>query len=181
METKAYTDQITKWYVTKIFPAAILPTEAPKVWVITSQRYASVPFLDTTWNLVQTKAYIALITKWYVTKIFSVSLPRQKPPKFELWRRMIAKNFWLRIAWNLVQTKAYIALVRKWYCMWQKSLRMLHLRQKPPKFELWRHMSHFRCNVITRCDVKTRTLGTSAGGKAAENFSVTYHFVISAM
>ena len=32
-----------------------------------------------------------------------------------------------------------------------------------------------------RYDVITQTLRTSAGGKAAEKISVTYHFVISAM
>ena len=37
---KAYIDQITKWFVTEIFSAASPPTEAPKVRVMTSQRYA---------------------------------------------------------------------------------------------------------------------------------------------
>ena len=48
METNVYMEQITKWYVTEIFSAALAPTEAPKVRVMTSQRYASVPFLGTT-------------------------------------------------------------------------------------------------------------------------------------
>ena len=48
METKAYIDQITKWYVTEIFSAALPPTEAPKVRVMTSQRYARASFLGTT-------------------------------------------------------------------------------------------------------------------------------------
>ena len=48
METKTFIDQITKWHVTEIFSAALAPTEAPKVRVMTSQRYASVPFLGTT-------------------------------------------------------------------------------------------------------------------------------------
>ena len=45
METIAYVDQITKWYVTETFSAALLPAEASKVRVIMRQRYASVPFL----------------------------------------------------------------------------------------------------------------------------------------
>ena len=68
VETKAHIDQITKWYVTEILSAALPLTEAPKVWVVTSQKYASVPFLDTTQNLVRTKAYIALIAKKFVSE-----------------------------------------------------------------------------------------------------------------
>ena len=81
---------------------------------------ASVPFLNATWNLVQTKAYVALITKWYVTEIFSAALPPAEAPK----------------VWIITS------------------------------FLLW---------------VITRTLEASAGGKAAEKISVSYHFVISAM
>ena len=44
-ETKTYINQITKWYVTEMFSAALPPTEALKVRLITSHRYASVPFL----------------------------------------------------------------------------------------------------------------------------------------
>ena len=47
METKAYLALITKWYVTETFSAALLQPEAPKVRVITRQRYASIPFLGT--------------------------------------------------------------------------------------------------------------------------------------
>ena len=53
---------------------------------MTSQKYASVPFVGTTWILVQTKAYIALIAKWYVTKFFSAVLHPAEAGKFELWR-----------------------------------------------------------------------------------------------
>ena len=45
---KGYIDQITKWYVTEIFSTALPPTEAPKVRLMTSQKYARVPFLGTT-------------------------------------------------------------------------------------------------------------------------------------
>ena len=84
METKAYIDQITKWYVTKFFSAALPPTEVPKVRVMTSQRYARVPFLGATQNLEERKAYIALITKWCLTEFFRLPYSRQKPLKFEL-------------------------------------------------------------------------------------------------
>ena len=71
METKAYIDRITKWYVTKIFSAALPPTEASKVRVMTSQKYTSVPFLGTTRNF----------TKWYATEIFSAALLLTEAPK----------------------------------------------------------------------------------------------------
>ena len=79
METKTYIDQITKWYMTKIFLAALPPTKAPEVRVMTSQKYIRVPFLGTTWNLVQTKAYIALFTKWYATNFFGRFTPGKSP------------------------------------------------------------------------------------------------------
>ena len=42
----------------------------------------------------QTKAYIALITKWYVTEVFSAALPTAEAPEFEFdVIYVIAKNF----------------------------------------------------------------------------------------
>ena len=50
VKMKAYIDQIRKWYVTEIFSAALLPTEALKIRARTSQRYASIPSLGAIWN-----------------------------------------------------------------------------------------------------------------------------------
>ena len=47
-ENETLIDHITKWYVKEFFWAALPSTEAPKVRVMASQRYASVPFLGTT-------------------------------------------------------------------------------------------------------------------------------------
>ena len=48
---------------------------------MTPQKTASISFLSTTWNLVETKAYIALITKWYVTEIYLAALPPAEAAK----------------------------------------------------------------------------------------------------
>ena len=68
---------------------------------MTSQRYASL----------QTKAYIALIAKWYATESFSAALPPAEAPE-SLNYDIIAKNFDQESHASL-QTKAYIALITK--------------------------------------------------------------------
>ena len=68
-----------------------------------------------------------------------------------------------------MQTKAYIALITKWY-----ETEIFSAALPPAEAFKVRVMTHSKNDVIIQ------TLGASAGGKAAEKISVTYHFVISA-
>ena len=136
--------------MTEIFSAALPPTEASKFRVITSQRYASVPFLGTTimklivQTMVKTKAYIVLIMKlWYVRENFLVTVPGRSPQSLNY--DATARNFWLRIAWNLVQTEAYIALITKW-CVTEKFSAALH-PARTPKVRVMTSQQKWRYNL----------------------------------
>ena len=45
------------------------------------KKIACIPFLGTTWNLVETKAYMDQISKWFVTEVFLAALPPTEAPK----------------------------------------------------------------------------------------------------
>ena len=78
------------------------------------------------------KAYIALITKWYVTEIFLTALSRQKPPKLERWRH--SGNILPKNRMKLSANESLLCTDYKLVLYVTKFFRLLYPRQKPPKF-----------------------------------------------
>ena len=100
-------------------------------------------------------------------KLFRLLYPRQKPPKFEF--DVIAKI----LTTNHMKLSANESLHCTDYEMVCDGIFFgCFTPGGSPKFEFGRNSEN---------DVIIQTLGTSAGGEAAEKISVTYDFVISAM